>query len=291
MLTNYFDQLRMGELYSKTRLLPIMPIYERISAVVSLTLIGLALYFVLEFPSQIAAFTLFATPLTLDSPRRWLMIVLLAGLVMAGTDTVIRSHPALPLRRLSYLAPSWMLPGLLVILATQTLGLAPTPMIWGVGLVGIGLLLWLTIIAEFQQVLPTSTAYRWAYLWRQLVGYSLALAFFIVIYQTRSRSALSATGILLVSGMIALSLLRQNPEAISKTWLFATVIALILGQITWALNYWRASTLSVGLFLLLIFYVLTGLAQQQLLGKLSQRAGWEFGVITVVVLLVIFNIA
>ena len=268
-----------------------MPIYERISAVVSLTLIGLALYFVLEFPSQIATFTLFATPLTLDSPRRWLMVILLAGLVMAGTDTVIRAHPALPLRRLSYLAPFWMLPGLLVILATQTLGLAPTPISWGVGLVGVGLLLWLTIIAEFRQVSPTSTAYRWAYLWRKLIGYSLALVFFIVIYQTRSRSALSATGILLVSGMIALSLLRQNPETISKTWLFATIIGLILGQITWALNYWRASTLSVGLLLLLIFYVLTGLAQQQLLGKLSRRAGWEFGVITVAALLVIFNIA
>ena len=267
-----------------------MPIYERISAVVSLTLIGLALYFVLEFPSQIATFTLFATPLTLNSPRQWLMAILLAVLAMAGTDTVIRSHPALTKRRLSYLASFWMLPGLLVILATQTLGLAPNPIIWGVGLVVVGLLLWVTIIAEYRQVLPTSTTYRWAYLWLNLMGYSLALAFFIIIYQTRSRSALSATGILLVSGMIALSLLRQNPETISKTWLFAAVIGLVLGQITWAVNYWRASTLSVSLLLLLIFYVLTGLAQQQLLGKLSWRAVWEFGAITVVALLVIFNL-
>jgi hypothetical protein len=267
-----------------------MPIHERISAVVSLTLIGLALYFVLEFPSQIVTFKLFATPLTLDSPWQWGMAILLAGLAMAGTDTVIRSHSALPSRCMSYLASFWMLPGLLVILATQTLGLAPNPMIWGGGLVGVGLLLWLTIVAEFRQVSPTAPTDRWAYLWRKLMGYSLALAFFVIIYQTRSRSALSATGILSVSGMIALALLRQGPETISKTWLFAVIIGLILGQITWALNYWRASTLGVGLFLLLIFYILTGLAEQRLTGTLSRRTVWEFGAITGVMLLIIINL-
>jgi hypothetical protein len=265
-----------------------MPLYERVSVVVSLTLMGLVLYFVLEFPAQSVTFTLLATPLTLSSPQQWLMAILLAGLAMAGTDTVIRSQPNLPSRRLSYLSSFWMLPGLLVVLATQTLGLAPTPIAWGIGLVGVGLFLWLTIIAEFRQILPDLTVYRWAYLWRQLIGYSLALALFVIIYQTRSRGALSATMIFLVSGMIALSLLRQSPETISKTWLFAAIIGLILGQITWALNYWRASTLSVGLLLLLIFYVLTGLAQQQLLHRLSRRTVWEFGTITVVTLLVIF---
>ena len=207
---------------------------------------------------------------------------------MAGTDTVVRSQPDLPSRRLSYLASLWMLPGLLVVLASQTLGWAPDPLMWGIGLLAVGLFLWLTIMAEFRQILPDWRAYRWAYLWQQIIGYSLALAFFIVIYQTRSRSALSATMIFLVSGMIALSLLRQNPETISKTWLFAAIIGLILGQITWALNYWRAGTLSVGLLLLLIFYVLTGLAQQQLWHRLSRRTVWEFGTITVVALLVIF---
>ncbi|MBN1991650.1 MAG: hypothetical protein JW953_03030 [Anaerolineae bacterium] len=266
-----------------------MPVYERISAVVSLTLIGLALYFVLEFPARLTTLTLFATPLALNSSRQWLMAILLAGMVMAGTDTIIRAHPALPDRRLSYLAPFWVLPGLLVILATQTLGLAPNPLGWGVGLAGVGLLLWLTVMAEFRQVGSAEKGSRWAYLWQKLMGYGLALAFFLIIYQSRARSALSATGMLLVGGMLALSLLRQ-PGALSKTWLFAAVIGLILAQLTWALNYWRASTLSVGLFLLLIFYVLTGLAQQQLGGKFSRRTIAEFGLVSVAALLVIFSL-
>jgi hypothetical protein len=63
-----------------------------------------------------------------------------------------------------------------------------------------------------------------------------------------------------------------------------------MGQITWALNYWRTNTLTVGLLLLLIFYVLTGLAQQHLLHKLSRRSLWEFGGVALVALLVIFII-
>nr|BAL57567.1 hypothetical conserved protein [uncultured Chloroflexota bacterium] len=267
-----------------------MPVYERISVIVSLTLVGLALYFVLQFPAQTITFDLFGSPLSLNSPHQWLMILVLAGLVMAGTDTVIRAHPALPDRRLSYMAPFWMLPGLEVVLATQILGLAPTLTLWIAGLGIVGLWLWLTIIAGYHQVSCQPGTFHWTYLWHQFSGYAVVLSLFLVIYQTRSRSALSATGILLVSGMGALALLRQPPESISKTWLYAGVIALSLGQLTWALNYWRVSTLQAGLLLLIVFYVMTGLAQQQLLGRLSRRTLWEFGLVALASLVLIFRI-
>ena len=265
-----------------------MPVYERINVVVSITLIGLALYFVLDFPPQVASMVLFGSPIELDSSRQWLMVVLLGGLAMAGTDAVIRTHPSLPTWHLSYRATFWTLPGLLVILSTQTLGLAPTVITWASGLVIVGILLWVTIFAEFRQVSRRRASGLWPHLWRQLIGYIIALTFFILIYQARSRSAISATSILLVGGMTALALLRQGPEHILKTWLFAIVIGLSLGQITWALNYWRTGALNAGLLLFLIFYIQVGLARQQLLGKLSRRTLWEFGVIASVALLVIF---
>ncbi len=265
-----------------------MQVYERISVVVSLTLIGLALYFVLAFSAQATAFTLFGTPLTINSSQQWLMALLLSVLAMAGTDAVMRLHPALPSRHPAYMATFWTLPGLLVILATQTLGLAPNPVIWAVSLVGLGLLLWLTILAEFDQIGPTQTRIHWSYLWQQFIGFGVALLFFIIIYRTRSRSALSATGIMLMSGMVALALLRYRRESLGKTWLFALVVGLSLGQITWALNYWRTNALTVGLLLLLIFYVLIGLAQQQLRRQLSRRALWEFGAVALVTLAGIF---
>ena len=218
------------------------------------------------------------------------MVVLLGGVTMAGTDAVIRAHPSLSSWHLSYRATFWMLPGLLVILSTQTLGLAPTVMAWVFGLVILGILLWVTIFAEFRQVSQRTTPQLWPHLWRQFMGYIITLTFFIVIYQARSRSAISATSILLIGGMAALALLRQESKDILKTWLYAIVIGLSLGQITWALNYWRTGALNAGLLLFLIFYVQVGLAQQHLLGKFSRRTLWEFGVITSVTLLVIFNL-
>jgi len=63
---------------------------------------------------------------------------------------------------------------------------------------------------------------------------------------------------------------------------------LILGQVTWALNYWSSlNKLTGGLLLLLIFYVLVGIAQQGLQNRLNRRVLVEFAVFAVVALLLI----
>jgi hypothetical protein len=42
------------------------------------------------------------------------------------------------------------------------------------------------------------------------------------------------------------------------------------------MNYWQTSTWSGGIILMLIFYVMTGIASQHLQGKLSRRVLVEF---------------
>jgi len=171
-----------------------MPVYERINVTVSLTLIGLALYFVLDFPVEAATVLLFNSPLALVSPQQWLMSLLLAAIAAAGTHAVLRFNAALAGMRLHQLAPFILLPGLLVVLATQTLGLAPSTVVWAAGLITVGVILWITILAQYllagHQISPVS----WPRWWHQGVGYGVAFALFIVIYYTRTRSALSATG-------------------------------------------------------------------------------------------------
>jgi hypothetical protein len=68
-------------------------------------------------------------------------------------------------------------------------------------------------------------------------------------------------------------------------------VALVMGQCTWALNLWRIPPLTAGLWLLLIFYIVTGLPQQHLLGRLTRRALVEFAVIIAVALFVILRYA
>jgi len=270
-----------------------MPLYERTSILVSLTLLGLAAYFLIELPSRAIELTLFGSPLTLLVSQRWLMALLLGGLAATGTSAIVHAHPALPGRASGYYALTfWVLPGLLVILATLWLPwLASDPVWWAGGLVITGLLLWFVVLGEYHTIDPRDPHYELAHLWLNLVAYGVAFGFFVVIYQTRDRSAISATEVLLVSGLLAASLLRAGPAQAGRTWLFAGMVALALSQSTWALNFWRVLPPTAGLWLLLVFYLFTGLAQQQLLGRLTRRALAEFAAIAAVGLFVILRYA
>ena len=66
---------------------------------------------------------------------------------------------------------------------------------------------------------------------------------------------------------------------------YGGVVGLLLGQITWALNYWPLLPgLTGGLLLLLSFYLAVGIAQQSLQERLTRRVLMEFAVFGVLAL-------
>jgi len=265
---------------------------ERISIVVCLTLIGLAFYSALDFSMQTTDITVLDELFRgHNSAKGWLVIVILTGLAITGTDTIIRAHPALSNRRLAYVITFCTLPGLLVAVVTQLLRLAPTTIIWAIGLIVVGVLLWLIIISQFQQVLEEPRLARgWHRLIQQLIGYGLAALAYMVVY----RSGNNSLTIMLTAGaitlMVTLPLLRHSPDVIGKTWLYGGVITLGIAQVALILTYWPIRAIHAGLFLFLLLYVMVGIAQQQLLNQFSQRLVIEFGVIAIIALFIIFRL-
>ena len=83
---------------------------------------------------------------------------------------------------------------------------------------------------------------------------------------TASFFVLSATQVLLVSSLLAMELLRGSDRPTIMVALYAAVTGLVLGQATWALNYWRLDSLTGGLVLLVLFYDVVGLSQHALHG-------------------------
>jgi len=269
-----------------------MPVYERISALVSLTLLGLVAYFLIELPSRAIEAVLFGSPLTLIVSQSWLMALLLGGLAATGARAVVYAHPRFPHQASGYAITLWVLPGLLVILATLWLARLVSSLGWWlVGISATGLLLWFVVLADHHTIDPQDAWYELSSVWLNLVAYGVAFWFFVAIYQTRARSILSATEILVVSGLLAASLLRVGPAQAGRTWLFAGITALVMAQSMWALNFWRVPPLTAGLWLLLIFYLLTGLAQQHLLGRLTRRAVIEFAAVAAIGLFAILRFA
>jgi hypothetical protein len=158
----------------------------------------------------------------------------------------------------------------------------PLRLYWLGGLALTALLLLLIAVAQYHTVDPTDPGYRLARLALNILAYLVALGLFILIYNSKARSLLSATTTAAVGSLLALEMLRGVHYNLRPTGLYALITGLALGQVTWALNYWTVGRLTGGLLLLLVFYLATGLSQEGLLRKLNRRTLVEFALVALV---------
>jgi hypothetical protein len=262
---------------------------ERASVVATLVVLGLILAAFLQFPTWTYDLTVLGSPLTISISQTALMATLLVGITCAGTDAIVRSHPTARRIEARYSFVTWTLPALTVLLAAVLLPQAPTQAYRLAGYLLVGLILILVISAEYYTVDPTDGRYLVARLSLNAWAYLLALVIFILIYSAKARSLVSATGVTVVSTLLALEFLRSAGRGFGRTALYALIAGLSTGEIIWAMNYWRIRGMTGGLILLLGFYVATGIANQQLQGRLTRRVLVEFGVVALVGLVVLLR--
>jgi hypothetical protein len=262
---------------------------ERASAVATLVVLGLILAVFLEFPTRTYDLAVLGSPLTVNISQTALMAALLVGIVCAGTDSIVRSHPVARRIEARYSFVTWALPALTALLAAVLLPQAPTRLYQMAGFVVTGLVLTAVISAEYFTVDPSDRRYLSARLSLNAWAYLVALISFILIYSPKARSLISATGITLISTLLALEFLRSAGRGFGRTALYAAIAGLCTGEIVWAMNYWRISGVTGGLILLLGFYVFTGLANQQLQDRLTRRVLLEYAVVALVGLAVLLR--
>ena len=185
----------------------------------------------------------------------------------------------------------WALPVALIGVAILLLPLAPSAVYWVIGLIATGIALGVSMAGIYFTLDPFQSGYRRARLGLNILTYAVALLLFLVVYRTRARSIVSATEVLGVSGLLALELLRGSERPTILVALYAAITGVVLGQATWALNYWRLDSLTGGLVLLIIFYNLVGLAQNAIQGRLRRRVLMEYGLITLAAMVLIWEFA
>lgn len=222
-----------------------------------------------------------ALSLMVSPPLVWLVALVLVAMVCVGTDHIVHSHWRVHLRRKRYVLTLLILPALLTFGAFLFIRLPifSTGPAVVVGLLATAFLLYAVITCQYHTIDPEDSVYPFARFSLNLIGYLTAFSLFAAIYSSKIRSSVSATAILIISVLIALELLRGTEGSVQRTWLYAGIVGVIMGQITWALNYWVISGLAGGLFLLVAFYILCGLIQNYFLGKLTRRLAIEFGVV------------
>jgi hypothetical protein len=137
------------------------------------------------------------------------------------------------------------------------------------------------MVAEYRSVLGGSRAEPLAHLTLQAFSYGVALLLFAKLYDAGLRGVLLGGGAVLLSGSLALVLLQESGAALRRVWLYATVVGLSMGELILALNYYRLDVRVAAALLLLVFYILTGLAQQHLWKRLVRRVLYEYAAIAV----------
>jgi hypothetical protein len=110
-----------------------------------------------------------------------------------------------------------------------------------------------------------------------ILMHSLAFLTLSMVYINKVRSLFSATTVLFLSVLLFVQLTEGEDALFARRLVYALAGGVMLGEITWALNYWKATGWTGGAALLVFFYLAAGLISTQLRRGVVQRDLLEYG--------------
>ena len=264
---------------------------DRIGVITWLFVFGLGISLLYTLPTTVITLRALGSPVSIALTKTLLAAIFLAILAAAGTESVVSVHPRFihaSSYRFTRSWPSWALPMAIAIIGVYVLPLAPTRAIQILMILVGGVLMALSLFSLYVTVEKGQAGFRRARFVLDALAYGAALLLFLFVYQTRTRSLLSGTLVAMTATLLAVEMLRTTTESPLVVLTYGAIIGMILGQVTWALNYWwTLSSLNGGLLLLLIFYLVVGVAQHGIQDHLNRRVLWEFAIFAIVALILI----
>lgn len=269
---------------------PVRPIdRNHLSVLVAVLLLGSVLFRFIQLPEQAWSLQPLGSPLEIRVTGVWLLVTLMVAVVCTGTNLILHDHPHLGEHPGRPIYIAWILPGVVAGVSAYLLARATTWPVWVAGLILTGIGISLTIAAEYAAVCPDTPGYATSRLALNVLAYLLVFVLFAVIYQTRTRSLVTATLSLFTAALLSLDLLSVAEVPLRRVLPFVGIVGLIVGESTWALNYWQISTWAGGLFLLLVFYITVNTVHQYLLERLKLSILLELVAVTVIALAIILS--
>ncbi len=241
------------------------PNINRISVLSSAILLAYTLAGFISLPIRTLSIQLPGLYLEFLIDEKIVISFLVAGLTATGADSLVREHPSFK-GRLSI--QHWFLPALTSWAIGLILLQEPFSILWWIVFAIGGSTLVLVLIAEYIVVDPHDIRRIPATIGLIALSFALFLIMAITIRSIEVRMFILVPVISAAAGLISLRTLHLFHE--EWALIEASVIAVILGQISAALNYLRINPITFGLFLLAPAYALTSFAGG-LLGKRGIR--------------------
>jgi hypothetical protein len=217
--------------------------------------------------------------LAIEPTEDWLLL-LIAGLTAIGADNVVRSHPRGKFHRIDDTALFLFVP----VLFTLSAGLFFEEVVSGhlTILAGLGSVVpyWLILRAEYECV-ERGDNYHYHRFVLNCATYVIALFFFLTIYDFDLDLVTSALAAGIVSVLLAIEVLREEAMDTSRTITYALAIGVLLAEAVWATHFLPLDANGAAVFLLVAFYLMTGLMHNYLAARLSGRTTAEFAVVAI----------
>ncbi len=224
--------------------------------------------------------------LAIEPTQNWLLL-LLCGLAALGTDGVVRTHPKARFHRLDDTALFLFVP----VLFTLSLGLFLEEVAGGHWTVLVGLAsavpYWGILHAEYQSVDRRAPHYQSTRLVLNVATYVIAFLFFATVYDFDLDLATASFAAGVVSLLLGIEVLREEAMDTVRTIVYAAAIGLLLAEAAWATHFLPLDGSAAAVFLLLAFYLMTGLMHNYLANRLSMRTASEFASVALAGLVIV----
>ena len=258
---------------------------SHLSVTIWIVLASLTLGLLITIPERALTLSVFGSPIALRFSAPFLAGMLALAATWAGLEAALHTHPQKALVKRTY--RFWGAPTAVVLTAAVSLPAMGQGLLLA-ALALTGILLAASVVGEYRTIAPDAPSYGQARLLLNGLAYAVAALAFILVYLSHSRSLVSATFIGIIAGLLAIDLLRGSLAPMRLVYLYSAFIALALAQLTAVLNYWPHVSVRVALLLLVGFYLLTGISQQALKNQFRRRQLFEYLLIAVVTIAVIF---
>ncbi len=248
-----------------------LPSTDRISVLTAMIMLAYALTRFVVLPERQLAVQLPGLYLPITLNIETIVAVLVAGLTAAGSDWLLRGHPAMG-GQPSY--HHWLLPALTALVIGIPLNQLPTGLGWWLGLGAGGVVLALVLIAEYIAVDTDDLRQPLAAAALTAVSFAVYLVLAVALHASGARLYAVLPAVAAAGWLVSLRALHLRLQG---EWLLyeAAIIAIIVSQGAAALHYWPLSSTSFGLALLGPTYALTSLVGSLVEERPLRQVLWE----------------
>lgn len=214
--------------------------------------------------------------LAVEPTQPWMLLAVTA-IVAVGADGVLRQHPLAGREEDSaWTAPLLFLPTLFTLSSGLFLEDAVGGYLVVPGVMVVSIVMAMVLFAEQTSVDLNAPNYPSARFILNIATYITAFGFFAVVYAFDVSLVPAAVTVGLVSMLLAVEVLREAEADPLRALVFAAVVGLIVAEARWVLYFLPVESYLAGVFLLLVFYLVSGLVQHHLNDDLRMPVVIEF---------------